>query len=153
MGPGWFGLACPAHCSWCLTVSVSVFTAGFSAITGIGEVFNAERSDLILPVDVGKSINYILLQIREPKTRLRCARHQVARLDQPQLLRVVECAFSDLRPAEMFWPFSPQTMRNRFKSLLAALDLSGPLDGASKGLDMGSLRAGGASEAVGSTVR
>ena len=27
---GWFGLACPAHCSWSLTVSVAVFTAGFS---------------------------------------------------------------------------------------------------------------------------
>ena len=40
-------------------------------------------------------------------------------------------------------------MRNRFKSLLAALDLSGPLDGAPKGLDMGSLRAGGANWLLG----
>ena len=68
--------------------------------------------------DVGNSIDYLLLQIREPKTRFKAARHQVARLDQPQLLKVVVSAFSGLKPAEFLWPFSPQTVRNRFRALL-----------------------------------
>ena len=59
----------------------------------IGEVLGANRKHLVLPGDLGRTIQYCLLQIQEPKTRFKAARHQVAKLDQPQLLKVVEAAF------------------------------------------------------------
>ena len=91
-------------------------------------------------MDVENSTDFALLQIAEPKTRFRAARHQVARLDQPQLLRILVLAFGGLDPLCRLWPMSGQTMRLRFQKLLQAVGLAN-LPG---GLDLGSLRAGGA---------
>ena len=44
--------------------------------------------------DVDFSMAYGLLQIAEPKTRYRAARHQTAKIDQPQ--KVVEIGFQNL---------------------------------------------------------
>ena len=87
---------------------------------------------------------YVLLQITEPKTRFKAARHQVARVDQPQLVKVIELAFKNFSTSDPLWPFSGQTLRGRFGRLLDALGLSGPLGDSGRGLDLGSLRAGGA---------
>ena len=85
-----------------------------------------------------------MLQIREPKTRFRTARHQVAKLDQPQLMKVVEMAFYSLSSGQQLWEMSPQTMRLRFKKLLKIVKLDELPRQISKSLDLGSLRAGGA---------
>ena len=122
-----------------------VIALSWGGITRIGEVLAACRRDLILPSDVEGSINYALLQIAEPKTRFKCARHQIARLDHPQLLKTIEVAFQDLEPWQQLWPASPQTMRLRFNKLLKATGLDQLPDGISRGIDLGSLRAGGAS--------
>ncbi|CAK9114368.1 Uncharacterized protein SCF082_LOCUS52990 [Durusdinium trenchii] len=111
----------------------------------IGEVLSAARQDLILPSDVGFSIAYGLLQIAEPKTRYRAARHQIAKIDQPQLLKVVQIAFQNLDPRFRLWPQSGQTMRARFQRLIAACGLDKLPRSISRGIDLGSLRAGGAS--------
>ena len=128
---GWHELAGVVALSW-------------GGLTRIGEVLEATRAELIMPRDFGSSFNYMLLQIKEPKTRFRAARHQVARLDQPQLMQVVEMAF--LRPPQnkKLWQHSPQTLRNHFKKILVALSLDSLATGGGKGLDLGSLRAGGA---------
>ena len=99
----------------------------------------------MLPSDIGNRVNFALLEIHEPKTRFTTARHQAARLDQPQLLLVLRMAFERLSPDQKLWPMSPQTMRTRFAELLAAKGLSGLPAGLSRGIDLGSLRAGGAS--------
>ena len=130
---------------WGWYSEAGVIALSWGAITRVGEVLNAKRADLILPQDVGFSIDHILLQIQEPKTRFRCARHQVAKLDQPELLQVVSIAFGHLEPHEALWALSQQTMRSRFQALLKSLRLDGKLRGTTRGLDMGSLRAGGAS--------
>ena len=106
---------------------------------------SAARQDLILPSDVGFSIAYGLLQIAEPKTRYRAARHQIAKIDQPQLLKVVQIAFQNLDPRFRLWPQSGQTMRARFQRLIAACGLDKLPRSISRGIDLGSLRAGGAS--------
>lgn len=98
-----------------------------------------------LPNDLGRTIQYCLLQIQEPKTRFKAARHQVAKLDQPQLLKVVETAFESLSPEQALWPLSPQTLRNRFQKLVERVGLNRLPAGCKRGLDLGSLRAGGAS--------
>ena len=52
---------------------------------------------------------------------------------------------NDLPTLPTLWAASPQTLRNRFQKILQALDLHALPDGLSRGLDLGSLRAGGAS--------
>ena len=41
---------------------------------------NAFRRDLDLPSDVNYTTEYVLLQIAEPKTRFRCAHHQMVKV-------------------------------------------------------------------------
>ncbi|CAE7267325.1 unnamed protein product [Symbiodinium pilosum] len=104
----------------------------------------ALRRDLVLPEDVGEQLQYALMAVKEPKTRFRTARHQSLKVDQPQLVDVVRLAFSNFDPDAKLWGWSGSTLRSRFKKLLAALGLqSGILPGV-RDLDLGSLRAGGA---------
>lgn len=123
-----------------------VLALSWGAISRIGEVLAADRRQLVLPSDLGDTVNYALLQIEEPKTRHRGARHQVARLDQPELLKILEVVFAKLPGSARLWPFSPQTLRKRFYSLLQALELpvGNEAEGGRRGIDLGSLRAGGA---------
>ena len=100
---------------------------------------------LILPGDVGRTEPFVLLQIEEPKTRFKAARHQVARVDQPQLVSLIESVFGTYHPERFLWGASPQTLRLRFQRILGALKIASLPDGLSRGLDLGSLRAGGAS--------
>ena len=130
---------------WGWNRTAGVLALSWGALTRIGEVLKACRRHLVLPRDLSYTIKYAPLQIEEPKTRFRSARHQVARLDQPQLLHVVELSFQDLKADDPLWGFSPQTLRSRFQKLLAALRLDVLPRSVSRGLDLGSLRAGGAS--------
>ncbi|CAE7780608.1 unnamed protein product, partial [Symbiodinium sp. CCMP2456] len=110
----------------------------------IGELFAATRADLVLPADGQGTIDYVLLAIREPKTRNTAARHQTLKLDQPQLMRVVSLAFGRKHRAQFLWPFSPGTFRQRFAKLTEVLELGCFKDSGLRPLDLGSLRAGGA---------
>eukprot|EP00438_Fugacium_kawagutii_P012773 Skav217633 [mRNA] locus=scaffold1334:5610:19402:- [translate_table: standard] len=132
-------------CYWGWILEAGVIALSWGGLTRIGEVLSATRKHLVLPRDLEFSVDYALLQIDEPKTRYRAARHQAARLDHPQLLKVIDVAFGRLLPEQSLWPFSGQTMRTRFQKLLAANRLDQLPRGLSKGLDLGSLRAGGAS--------
>ena len=129
---GWYRVAGTLAISW-------------GGLTRIGEVLAAERRHLILPADVGWTDRFILLQIQEPKTRFKAARHQVARVDQPQLVAFIGLVFGRLHQDQKLWPMSPQTLRLRFQKLLGALKLDKIPKNISKGFDLGSLRAGGAS--------
>ena len=129
---GWFDVAAILCISW-------------GGLARIGEVLKAQRKHLILPGDVGRTEPFALLQIEEPKTRFKAARHQVARVDQPQLVSLIESVFEKYNPERFLWGASPQTLRFRFQRILGALKISSLPDGLSRGLDLGSLRAGGAS--------
>ena len=65
--------------------------------------------------------------------------------DQPQLVSLIESVFEKYNPERFLWGASPQTLRLRFQRILGALKISSLPDGLSRGLDLGSLRAGGAS--------
>ncbi|OLQ05070.1 hypothetical protein AK812_SmicGene11814 [Symbiodinium microadriaticum] len=67
-----------------------VLALAWGGLARIGEIFAAFRCDLVLPSDIQYTVDYILLAVREPKTRNTAARHQALRLDQPQLIMVVE---------------------------------------------------------------
>eukprot|EP00438_Fugacium_kawagutii_P007983 Skav227356 [mRNA] locus=scaffold1121:17021:28878:+ [translate_table: standard] len=130
--------------SWGWYEVAGVLALSWGAICRIGEVLEACRKHLLMPRDFGYTLDYMLLQIQEPKTRFRAARHQVARLDHPQLMKVVELAFFDVPKQMRIWPWSPQTLRYRFKKLLASHGLDQASMATKRTLDLGSLRAGGA---------
>ena len=90
---------------WGWVRMAGILALGWGAILRSGELLKAKRSDLVLPSDSGYFVTYALLAISEPKTRFTTARHQSAKLDIPDLLRVVELAFSDLKQNEFLWNF------------------------------------------------
>ena len=130
---------------WGWPLVAGIIALSWGGLTRIGEALSALRCQLVLPKDVEHTADFILLQINEPKTRFRAARHQVARVDQPQLVKLIELVFRDLHPSQRLWPFSGQTMRQRFQKLLEANCLTKLPPPYHRGLDLGSLRAGGAS--------
>ena len=135
---------CSTALCWGWKEVAGTLALAWGGLARIGEIFAARRCDLVLPCDVGELDGYILLSVREPKTRNTAARHQALRLDQPQLVRLVTLAFRNKASAFRLWPLSPATFRSRFAKLLAALHLD-KLDTTNlKALDLGSLRAGGA---------
>ena len=116
----------------------------FGAVLRIGKAFAARRSDLLLPGDVFDSVHFCMLSIHEPKTRFKAARHQSAKLDQPDLLAVVQLAFGHLDADCRLWPYSPSTFRSRFDAIMNRLGTNTWKGQGSRKLDLGSLRAGGA---------
>ncbi|CAE7712005.1 unnamed protein product [Symbiodinium sp. CCMP2456] len=116
----------------------------WGALMRVGETLAARRRDLLLPSDVGDTMSYGLVSIQEPKTRFRAARHQSARIDQPDLLAVVKLAFGHLTANSKLWPYSASTLRSRFDTLVKTLKADTWEGQGSKSLDLGSLRAGGA---------
>ncbi|CAE6951851.1 unnamed protein product [Symbiodinium sp. CCMP2456] len=121
-----------------------ILALAWGGLARIGEIFAAYRRDLVLPGDTGEGYGSILLSVKEPKTRNTAARHQAIRVDQPQLVQVVIFAFERMIPAQKLWPLSPSTFRSRFAKLIAALSLDNLEGTRIKPLDLGSLRAGGA---------
>ena len=116
----------------------------WGALLRAGEVISATRRQLLLPCYVGYTIPHILLTISEPKTRFTAAKHQCAKLDAGDLVQLVELVFSRLQRHQRLWPFSGQTLRTRFRSILDALRLPKEKSEFHRALDLGSLRAGGA---------
>ena len=116
----------------------------WAGLARVGEVLEATRQDLVLPSDTGSTNRYALLTIKEPKTRYRAARHQTARVDQPQMLRIIVLAFGKLDRHDRLWDFSGSTLRARFRKLLWAVRLSPSICPGVRDFDLGSLRAGGA---------
>ncbi len=136
---------------WGWTREAGALALTWGGLLWAGEMTSAFRRDLLLPFDTDFTNKFALLAISEPKTRFTVARHQSAKVDAPDLLRVLDLAFRRLDPHEKLWPFSSQTLRNRFKTLLASLSLSGPCIENHRTLDLGSLRPGGATWLLQST--
>ncbi|CAE7264088.1 unnamed protein product [Symbiodinium sp. CCMP2592] len=135
--------ACSLALLWGWPRVAGVLALTWGAVMRIGEVFSARRQDLLLPADVRGTICFGLVSIGEPKTRFRGARHQSAKIDQPDLLAIVTLAFGHLGAHCKLWPYSPATMRSRFDQLIAKLGADRWRDQGSRKLDLGSLRAGG----------
>ena len=72
---------------WGWDREAGVFALCWGGLLHIGEATNAKRSDLVLPRDVLHTQSFVLLRIQEPKTRLRMARHQAARVEPRDLCR------------------------------------------------------------------
>ena len=134
---------------WGWTKEAACYALAWGGLLRIGEIYQACRRDLITPKDVNFSIGYILLKIREPKTRFRAARHQAAKVEQPDLMQVVMLGFGDLQPSDMLWPFSGSTLRNRLNKILYVLGLPHKNGQIPKPLSLASFRPGGATWLIG----
>ena len=134
--------------SWGWRREASIFALAWGALLRIGEVLDAFRKDLVLPCDVGYTIDYVLLKICEPKTRYRAARHQAGKLEQVDLIEVVRIGFEGLLPNEKLWNMSGSTLRARLTSLMKALALPHLTGQVPKVLTLASFRPGGATHLI-----
>ena len=68
----------------------------------------------------------------------------MAKAEYKDLVELIRCAFERLPPEAKLWRSSPQLLRNRFRQLLVALRLPATSRPDRRALDLGSMRAGGA---------
>ncbi|CAE7800728.1 unnamed protein product, partial [Symbiodinium sp. CCMP2456] len=109
--------------SWGWPLVAGTLALAFGGMLRIGEVLGACRKSLVLPRDVGGTVDFALFSIEEPKTRFRSARHQSVKIDQPDLLKVIELSFGELCSTSRLWPYSGQSLRTRFRQLCRAFDI------------------------------
>ena len=91
LGWGWYEVA-------------GILSLGWGALLQTSEMTGALRKHLLLPSDTMKSNSFCLLSLQEPKTSFTAARHQTAKLDFGDLVRVCELAFNDKAPFQRLWP-------------------------------------------------
>ena len=138
--------ACSLSLMWGWPYVASVLCIGWSGIMRIGEVIMARRSDLVLPCDSAPGLRCILVKIRTPKTRGRSAKHQSARIDPCDLVRLITAVYKNFDEEQQIWPYSPSTLRKRFASLMQVLGLDVVRSMNQAPFDLGSLRPGGATD-------
>ena len=129
---------------WGWPLEAAIFSMTWTGLLRIGEVITAVKKDLILPWESAPGIEYILLRISEPKTRGKGARHQSAKIEPEDIVRLVSSVFQRHSPSQRLWPFSAQTLRRRFNLLLKGLGLQTKPENGVRPYDLGSLRPGGA---------
>ena len=132
--------------AWCWGWSreAAIFALSFGALLRIGEVLQSRRGDVLMPEDVDFTVSYVLIRIKEPKTRFRAARHQASKVEQPDLISIIRLGFSGLRYDEPLWHLSGATLRARFVKLLEKLKLPSKAYQVPKPLTLASFRPGGA---------
>ena len=78
---------------WGWVREAGMFALCWGGLLRIGEALQATRNCLVLPQDVLHVNDYILLRINEPKTRLRTARHQAAKVEHKDLVELISRCF------------------------------------------------------------
>lgn len=129
---------------WGWPLEAGIIALTWNGILRIGETLMAQRKDLILPAESMPGVDFVLLNIKSPKTRGRSAKHQSARVDPRDMIDLITAAFGQLAPEAKLWPWSAATLRKRFNLLLSAIGLPSGVNGAGRGFDLGSFRPGGA---------
>ena len=132
--------------AWCWGWSreAAIFALLCGALLRIGEVLQSKRGDVLMPEDVDFTVSYLLIRIKEPKTRFRAARHQASKVEQPDLISIIRLGFSGLRYDEPLWHLSGARLRARFVKLLETLKLPSKAYQIPKPLTLASFRPGGA---------
>ena len=105
------------------------------------EFLSATRRLLTLPQDVGYWARSAWLRILNAKNRLRYARRQLARSDEPLIVDLLAAVFGALPPASKLWPGSPSQFTSRWNAVCRALRIPARTG---SGLTPASLRPGGA---------
>ena len=126
---------------WGWLREAAIFALAWAGLLRIGEILQAVRKNLVLPRDAAPGTGFALLQIMNPKTRGRSARHQAARVDPVDLVALLDLAFGCQSPSTPLWNMSSGTLRKRLNAILERLQL---LAGGKPCFDLASFRPGGA---------
>lgn len=135
---------CSLALLWGWPHEAAVFALTWAGILRIGETIAATRGDLILPCDAAPGTTYALLRILQPKTRGRLAKHQSARIDPIDIIRLLTAVYKNYNSETKLWNFSSTTLRRRLNHLLRALGLPVEKAPGVVPFDLGSFRPGGA---------
>ena len=73
---------------WGWTKEAGMFALSWGGLLRFGEAAKLRRSDVIYPADVLDAQTFILIRLQEPKTRFKAARHQAAKLEPGDLVRL-----------------------------------------------------------------
>ena len=72
---------------WRWAYEAAIILMSWTGVIRIGEVLTAERRGVVLPVDSAPGASFVLIVVRQPKTRGKAARHQAARIDKVDVIR------------------------------------------------------------------
>ena len=136
---------------WGWRSEAGIYALCFGGLLRIGEAVQATRGCLVLPRDVLFLHQFALLRIQEPKTRLRAARPQSAKIEASDLVELIDIAFGSLPSSSRLWPLSAQPLRRRLDSALERLGIPTARTH-SQPLDLGSFRPGGATHLLGRRI-
>ena len=129
---------------WGWPREAALFCLGWSGLLRAGELIGLKRSDIVLPSDADPGMTHILVQLHEPKSRGRMAKHQSAKVEQRDLVALISAVFKNLDGHQKLWELSAATLRRRLMQLLTSLGIPAGSTAGTRGYDLSSLRPGGA---------
>ena len=131
------GIALALLWGWRRWAAVTMYC--FYAISRVGEVLKARRSEALTPRDILFEQNILFLKVLAPKSRNRGARMQYSSTDVATAVAFVSSVWDDLMPDEYLFPGSASSYRSRWDKIFQRLGVSSAMK-----LTPGSLRGGGA---------
>ena len=120
---------------------LGVTLMGFTGFLHPKEFLLCTRQLLVLPRDFLMSHHSAYVHIPDPKTA-RYARRQHARIDDPQVVCLLDAIFGNLPSDELLYPTGAQAYRRRWNLILEALEV--PHSTTQSGVTPGCLRGSGA---------
>ena len=131
------GIALALIWGWKRWAAVTMYC--FYAISRVGEVLKAKRSEALTPRDILFEQNIVFLKVLAPKSRNRGARMQYSSTDVASAVAFVSSVWDELMPDELLFPGSASSYRSRWDKIFQRLGVSNSMK-----LTPGSLRRGGA---------
>ena len=114
---------------------------GFSAMLHPSELLALCRKDLIFPSDVSFDCLSLFVRVRDPKTA-RFARRQHGRVDDSEVIHLLEELYGGLPPASRLYPGSMAIFRRQWNAVMGRLGI--PVTQSEHGATPGVLRGSGA---------
>ena len=95
---------------------------GFSAMLHPTEMISLRRKDLILPRDTAYDSDSLFVHVRDPKTA-RFARRQHGRIDDANIIAVVDCLFAELPLNERLFSGTMSMFRRQWNAIMKQLSI------------------------------
>ena len=131
---------------WGWPRAAALFLMGFTCLLRTDEFASASRRHLVFPADVLYEVDFMLVIVPFPKTRLKMAKQQTSRVAYPDVIDFLAATFAALPPDERLWPLGTSSLRRRFNLVCERIGLPTPsrkLEG-QRPLELGGIRGGGA---------
>lgn len=114
---------------------------GFGAMLHPSEMLALRRRDRVLPSDMGYTCSSLFIHVRDPKTA-RFARRQHGRIDDPDVINLIQRLYGHLDLDARLYPASLSTFRKQWDSIMSRLGI--PHRQSDRGATPGVLRGSGA---------